>query len=86
MLSYANEVLDIFHLNSHNDHYVILNLESHNKTAYLFDEINTNICKDINIYGFKINGSYKYPLYNAIPKDVYFDIYDFLFSEPFLLN
>ena len=73
--SYSNEIVDIYNFEDNKFNNIIFNLESHNRTAYILNPINTNIFEDIESYGFKINGTYKYPIYNIIPRKVYFDIY-----------
>ena len=66
--SYSNEIVDIYNFEDNKFNNIIFNLESHNRTAYILNPINTNIFEDIKSYGFKINGTYKYPIYNIIPR------------------
>ena len=55
-----------------------IDLESHNKTVYYFDFYNPYLPIDIEYMNFKLDGSLMYPLANAIPKKIHFDLSDSL--------
>ena len=52
---------------------IYLDLESHNKTGYLFDKYNPDIMGDFEYMNFKIDGSMMYPILNSFPKQIFFN-------------
>ena len=49
---------------------IYLDLESHNKTGYLFDKYHPYRMNDFEYLNFKIDGSMMYPILNSIPKQI----------------
>ena len=52
---------------------IYLDLESHNKTGYLFNKYNPDIMGDFEYMNFKIDGSMMYPILNSLPKQIFFN-------------
>ncbi len=50
---------------------IYLDLESHNKTGYLFDKYHPYRMNDSEYLNFKIDGSMMYPILNSIPKQIF---------------
>ena len=50
---------------------IYLDLESHNKTGYLFDKYQPYRMNDFEYLNFKIDGSMMYPILNSIPKQIF---------------
>ena len=61
-----------------NSDYILLDLESHNRTSYLFNINHPYLIKDFEYMNFKIDGSMMYPLSNIIPQKIFFNIQDTL--------
>ena len=61
-----------------NSDYILVDLESHNKTSYLFDKNHPYLMSDFEYMNFKIDGSMMYPLSNIIPQRILFNVQDTL--------
>ncbi len=58
------------------DQGIYIDLESHNKTGYLFSKHHPYLMDDIEYFNFKIDGSMMYPLINSIPKQSFLNNLD----------
>ena len=76
VLCHSSDINNIYHLNNYEPPTIVFQLEPNSRTGYLMNQINTNISNDLNIIGFKINGSFKYPIFNIIPQKIHFSFND----------
>ena len=73
----SSDILDIDYLSDDSfSDFIYLDLESHNKTGYLFDRNNPDIMRDFEYMNFKIDGSMMYPILTGIPKQIFFNKLD----------
>ena len=76
---FSSDILDINHLSDDLfSDFIYIDLESHNKTGYLFDKNNPDIMREFEYMNFKIDGSMMYPIISSIPKQIFFNKSDTL--------
>ena len=81
VLCHASDIQNIYHLNSYEPSPIVFHLEPNSRTGYLINQINTNISNDLDVIGFKINGSFKYPIFNIIPQKIHISLNDTISSS-----